>query len=279
LEQDVAEIDSRLRLAQGDITGAAQTLERAGIQSKDQVDYQRLKYYIVLARVSIADGRLREALELLGRLSAIAQAAGATSEYVEILVMQAVAYYQQGMNESAFSILSRALSTAQPEGYVRIFIDEGRVMLEMLRRLVVQGDSLAYVSRLLNALNEEGCVSPQSQEAALAEALSERELQVLRLLAVGMSSTQVAEELTLAVSTARTHIKHIYRKLDVHSRLDAIGRATELGLILSCATRNNSIFQSVLVSPHLSPIKGYGTFPYDPFRLIAKYPTLYTLSE
>jgi LuxR family maltose regulon positive regulatory protein len=146
--------------------------------------------------------------------------------------------------EMALTVLDRALTLAEPEGYVRTFIDEGAPMATLLRQAETRGIRLNYVRKLLAAFEDEAqeqtplpgaeAVRPafvHRPSSPLVEPLSERELQVLRLLNTQLSSTRIAEQLFLSVNTVRSHIKSIYGKLDVHCRADAVRRAAELGFL------------------------------------------------
>jgi LuxR family maltose regulon positive regulatory protein len=123
------------------------------------------------------------------------------------------------------------LSLAEPEGYVRIFVDEGEPMAELLRHAASRGIAPTYVAKLLAAFEVEGLAVSPSNLQPLIEPLSERELEVLRLLTTHLSSTEIADELVISVNTVRSHIKSIYSKLNVHSRMDAVQRAKELELL------------------------------------------------
>jgi LuxR family maltose regulon positive regulatory protein len=145
------------------------------------------------------------------------------------LVLQA-----QGEKDQALAALERALSLAEPEGYVRVFISEGAPMGQLLRQAAVRGIKLDYVSRLLAALDNEvadGRRISSSTPSPLVEPFSEREMEVLRLLITHLSSTEIAQALFIATSTVRSHIKNIYAKLNVHSRKEAVERAQDLGLL------------------------------------------------
>jgi LuxR family maltose regulon positive regulatory protein len=142
----------------------------------------------------------------------------------------ALAFQAQGDVDRALSALERALSLAEPEGYVRTFIDEGEPMARLLRRALSQGIAPNYVARLLAALGEEAELASPAMES-LIEPLTERELDVLRLIVAGLSNPEIAEELVIAVSTVKSHINHIYSKLGVTSRTQAVARARELRLL------------------------------------------------
>jgi len=237
---------ARLWLAQGQRVLAsgwaedyAARLEADGPNLRPLVKYGFA--HTTLARVRIAEGRPEEAAELLTRLLALAEAGGWMGDVIEILALQALTLQLQGATTQALTTLRRALALAEPEGYVRLFVDEGAPMVAVLKLLEAQRarppaalphTSTSYVQQLLAAA---GAAVPAEHAAAqpLLEPLSERELEVLRLLAAGLESPEVARELVIGVSTARTHIKNIYGKLGVHSRVQAIERARTLGLIRS----------------------------------------------
>ena len=139
-----------------------------------------------------------------------------------------------GHREEALAALERALVLAQPEGYVRLFADEGLPMTALLRGLSAQDSVARYVAALLAALGDEPSsriASSVAGRGGLEEPLTEREQDVLRLLAMGRSTPEIARALYVEVNTVRTHVKHLYAKLDVHSRDQAVWRARELGLL------------------------------------------------
>jgi len=189
--------------------------------------------HTTLARLRLAEGQAEETAKLLERLLALAEAGGWMGDVIEILVLQALAQQMQGATTQALTTLGRALALAEPEGYVRIFVDEGAPMAALLARMKDEGGRMKrYIHKLLAALGKQEDVQPSSFiPQPLVEPLSERELEVLRLLAAGLESPEIARELIIGVSTARTHIKNIYGKLDVHGRVQAIERARALGLV------------------------------------------------
>jgi len=187
--------------------------------------------HITLARVYIAQGRPDEALEVLKPLLQRAESAGWIGFVIEILALQALALQGQGDILPAVTALERALSLAEPEGYVRIFVDEDEPMADLLRHTASRGIAPTYVAKLLAAFEVEGLAVSPSNLQPLIEPLSERELEVLRLLTTHLSSTEIADELVISVNTVRSHIKSIYSKLNVHSRMDAVQRARELELL------------------------------------------------
>jgi LuxR family maltose regulon positive regulatory protein len=172
---------------------------------------------------------------LLARLLEAAEAARRVGSVIKILALQALAFQAQGDVGQALSALERALSLAEPEGYVRTFVDEGEPMARLLRRALSQGITPNYVARLMAAFGETAESSPSVVQPLvnqpLVDPLSKRELEVLRLVAAGLSNREIAQELVVAVSTVKSHINHIYGKLDVKSRTRAVAQAQALGLL------------------------------------------------
>ena len=163
---------------------------------------------------------------------------GRTRLVIETALLKALALQAQGNAAQALVALERARSLAEPAGFVRIFIDEGLHMARLLRQAAARGVAPGYVAKLLAAFPE---LEPPVQAAARAarpaeqskivEPLSERELEVLRLLAAGLSNPEIAQALYVAVSTVRSHTKSIYSKLNAHGRWEAVQQARELGLL------------------------------------------------
>jgi LuxR family maltose regulon positive regulatory protein len=191
--------------------------------------------YIPLARLYLAQGQLDDALALLEPLLPKVEEAGWMWFGLEILTLQAVAYQQRGDTNKALAALERALTLAKPEGFVRVFLDAGPSMAELLPKIAAQGIAVEYVGKLLDAF-----IAGQEQDftkfsspppSTLVEPLSQRELEVLQLIAAGLSNREIAEELIVAVSTVKTHIRNIYGKLDVSSRTQALVKARVLKLI------------------------------------------------
>jgi LuxR family maltose regulon positive regulatory protein len=210
---------------------------------------RRTRQYTALARLLIAQRQPGKALLLLAPLQAIAERWMLNGYLIAIQILKAMAYQARGDGGQAKHALDHALCLAEPEGYMRIFLDEGKPVALLLSdfRSWMGGQSpatadhrdrvLAYADKLLAAFAEEGvpAASPiqrrKSETQVLIEPLTERELEVLGLLATGMSNPEIADLLCIAVSTVRSHCKSIYGKLDVHRRWDAVERGRELGLI------------------------------------------------
>jgi len=229
----VTEVEVMYRLASGDAEGAFRLAQEQGVGTFESISLDRYYPFFTFVRLLTIQGkddpsRLDEALELLARLLSTAEETGATGYVIESLVLQAMALQAKGERDHALIALERALSLSEPECYVRTFVDEGAPMGELLRETAVQGIAPQYVSKLLSALE---ATSPHSHTPTLIEPLSERELEVLRLLATSLPTAEIAIELFITVNTLRTHTKNIYGKLDVHSRREAVARAQELGLL------------------------------------------------
>jgi LuxR family maltose regulon positive regulatory protein len=181
-----------------------------------------------LARVLAADGRCDEALRLVERLLAMAEPAGATGYVIELLVLRALALEAQGSEERALVALRRALDLAEPEGYVRVFVDGGEPLARLLYEATTRDFSLAYTGRLLSAFPD---ASADAATDAMVEPLSEREVEVLQLIAAGLSNREIAQRLLLSLNTVKSHTGNIYGKLGVSSRTQAVGKARMLGLL------------------------------------------------
>ena len=229
---------ARAQLAQGDVAAAVRWARERRLGVDDELNYMRETEHLVLARVLIAQDKPSEALRLLGRLLSAAHAAGRMGSVTEILVLQALLLQAEGDTTRAVRILEDALSLAEPEGYVRIFVDEGPPIAALLRRVSTAGVSPKYAGTLLATLRHDAEDPRLSSEAnipkyvhLLSEPLSDRELEVLRLIASGLSNRQIAQELFITPGTAKRHVHNIYRKLEVSSRTQAIARARDLNLI------------------------------------------------
>jgi LuxR family maltose regulon positive regulatory protein len=228
-----------LWLAQGNVETAFRWAREHRLGPVDPIPYVLEIEQLGVARVLVAlataqgptpGGEGHEALALLARLLEAAEAQERTGSLIKILPLLALAFQAQGDVDRALSALSRALSLAEPEGYVRTFIDEGEPMARLLRLALSRGIAPDYVARLLAALGEEAELTSPAMES-LVEPLTERELEVLRLIVAGLSNPEIAEELFIAVSTVKSHVNHIYGKLGVESRTQALVKAQDLGLL------------------------------------------------
>jgi LuxR family transcriptional regulator, maltose regulon positive regulatory protein len=249
----VAALKIRVWVAQGRLGDARGWVREQGLSAQDNLSYGREFKHITLARVLLAryqddraDRSIDEAVGLLQRLLQAAEAGERTGSVIEILVLLSLAHQAHGDIPAALAPLERALTLAEPEGYVRTFVDEGFPMAALLAQRVERrapNDSIsAYAERLLSVFpeaqsaqnraqnNATALRSPLERSNALVEPLSERERDVLRLLRTDLNGPDIARELMVSLSTIRTHTSNIYDKLGVTNRRAAVRRAEELDL-------------------------------------------------
>ncbi len=225
---------ARLLLAQGDIREAARWMEERGLEEEDELGYARELEYLVLARYLLAQKRPEKALGLLERLGSAAKAQARIGSVIQIQVLQVLGFQAAGKGDQAMKVLAQTLLQAEPEGYIRTFVDEGRPMAALLHSALSRGVTRDYTSRLLASFPPVGRgieVSPHPVPFSFNAPLSERELEVLRLLATGASNEEIAGELSIALTTARKHVSNIISKLGVNNRTQAVSRGRDLGLL------------------------------------------------
>jgi LuxR family transcriptional regulator, maltose regulon positive regulatory protein len=241
----IAALKARIWLAQGMVDEALGWAREQDLSIDDELSYLREFDHLTLARVLVvqyrsdrSDRSRHDVLRLLERLLFAAEAGERTGRVIEILVVQALVHQARGDISTAVLPLERALTLAAPEGYVRMFVDEGPPMAQVLREAAARGAMPDYALALLPAFDadREGETGAQPRAVSttltvLVEPLSPREYAVLRLLNSQLSGPEIARELVVALSTIRTHTKRIYEKLDVTDRRAAVKRAAELGLI------------------------------------------------
>jgi len=234
----------RLLLAQGDVRAAAQWTTAAGLSPDDEPDYPREPAYLLLARVLLARNDPGPALTLLQRLLDDAAGQGRAGSIIEIQALRALALAACGDHASALGVLTEALTLACPQGYVRVFADEGVPMRTLLAQLpaarpgqrpVAHGIDPGYLAALVRACDPADAVPSRSLAVGaapgLVEPLTGRELEVLRLLAAGKSNQRIAHDLVVALDTVKKHVTHVLGKLGAANRTEAVARARDLGLI------------------------------------------------
>ena len=197
----------------------------------DPTDYQEAFAQTTLAWVELGQNKVDQALSRLTSLAKMAEAGGHIDNLIKILALQAQAYAAQDDLDAALDTLSRVLNLAAPEGYIRLFVDFGPPMKQLLQRAASHQIAPEYVSRLLSAFPTPPSAPHPSAPSPLIEPLSERELQVLRLLANGLSNQEIADALIVSINTVRTHLRRIYAKLAVNNRTAAVSRAQELEIL------------------------------------------------
>lgn len=244
---DLAAHQARVWLAQGDVPSAVQWVHDSGIRASEQPPYLHEFELLTLARVLIAQGSaegdeavLKEALNLLERLLQLSESAGRTGRVMEISMLRALALSQttptpeaHETEKPAMAILARTLVLAKPEGYIRMFLDEGEMMARLLYQAAANGIEPEYTGRLLAAFPEFDAELPAHSTGKLVEPLSGREVEVLRLIAMGHSNREIAAELHISLNTVKAHCSNIYAKLGVNSRTKAAAKAEALGILPS----------------------------------------------
>jgi LuxR family maltose regulon positive regulatory protein len=254
----ISTMKARIWVAQGRLTKALEWVHEQGLSPDDDLDYLHEYEHITLTKILITqyqndriDGSIQAATRLLERLLHAAQEGCRMRSEIEILVIQALAYQSQGNILLALSTMERALTLAEPEGYIRIFVIEGEPMMELLTKIELKSGTphlKGYILKLLSAFDnhkkfqyfgstplEKNRSSFQIKQGfspqPLIEPLSERELEVLKLLRSELSGPEIARDRMVSLSTIRTHTQKIYAKLGVNNRRAAVRRAEELDLL------------------------------------------------
>ncbi len=218
---------ARVWLADGNLERLSQLVQKSGLSIEDEILYQRQPEYMILVRVLLARSDYEAALALSERLLQQADAAGRMGLVIETLILQALTFCGKKEPERALTILERALTLAQPEGYIRIFLDEGDVMTRLLCQVQSRQVRSGYATELLSKIGRiSGMTQPSMQ--ILIEPLTTRELEVLKLIEAGHSNQEISEKLFISITTVKRHISNIYAKLGVKSRTQAIAIGKEL---------------------------------------------------
>ena len=235
---------ARVLLAQGDLAAAARWTQENGLGEDDEPDYARELGHLVLARVLLAQARPGQAMALLDRLYAAAAAQDWVGSLIEIGALRALALAASGDADPAVDALAEALTLACPQGYVRVFADEGPPMAALLARLIAAQRSggaaaevpLGCLARLQRALGAQDIVPGAGRGSVtaapgLVEQLTRREQEVLTMLAAGRSNQAIAGQLVVTLDTVKKHVSHVLGKLGAANRTEAVTRARELSLI------------------------------------------------
>jgi LuxR family maltose regulon positive regulatory protein len=218
----LAVVTARWYLAQGKAPEAYWQLENQEIGPESPPDFRHEMGLLALVRLYLAEGRASEALQILGRLLPAAELAGRDGSLIEINLLQALALAKEYRYDRGLACLSRALTLAEPERYGRIFINEGRPAAQLLSRIAPQ---TAYAAHLLAQMEQPAQVEP------LADPLTDRELEILALVAGGDTNQAIADQLYISLGTVKGHLNHILSKLDAGNRTEAVARSRELGLL------------------------------------------------
>jgi LuxR family maltose regulon positive regulatory protein len=235
----IAALKARVLIRQGRLSEGWEWARSRGLQPVGELSYLREFEHLTLARLLIsqfrvlpAENTIQEAEDLLTRLLKAAEAAGRKGSTYEVLVLQALALEAQGQRALAMAHLERALAEAGPEGYVRLFLDDGAPLAPLLAEAAGKDTAPAHTAQLLQSLETAKSQTAIRRTAApQLEDLSKRELEVLRLLGSSLSGPEIARQLFVSVNTLRTHTKRIFTKLEVNSRREAVRHGKEQGLI------------------------------------------------
>ena len=231
-----ATMKTRIWIKQNKLSEALAWAKEQGLSPDDDLSFLREFDHITLARVLIAqyqneqkDEIFHDISNLLDRLLKAAEAGGRIGSVIEIRILQALLYEAQGNIPCAIKSLDYALQLAGPEGYIRIFVDEGAPMARLLAEANARGVKPEYAGKLLDAFGEteRKILTHQS----LIEPLSEREREILSLIANGLKNKEIAEQMVISLNTVLYHTKNIYNKLGVNKRTQAILKAQELNLL------------------------------------------------
>jgi LuxR family maltose regulon positive regulatory protein len=229
---------ARLLLAQGDVTAGVRFVQENRLAPDDEPNFAREAGYLVLARVLLAQGRSAQALALLDRLHTAAAAQDRVGSVIEVGALRALARSAAGDEPGAVMALAGTLTLACPQGYVRVFADEGAPMAALLGRLIaaqrttraVASVTLGYLARLQRAFDV-GPPAPDRGPSGIVDPLTSREFEVLEMLAAGRSNQAIARELVVTLDTVKKHVGHVLGKLGAANRTEAVARARQLGLI------------------------------------------------
>ncbi|UCF28359.1 MAG: helix-turn-helix transcriptional regulator, partial [Chloroflexota bacterium] len=234
----VEDCQVRIWVDQGDIENLERWMNSSDLQINVEPDYKRDIEHIILARTMVALAKdrprasyLKDAIMLLSNLEKLAESAGWYGKLIEILALQSKAFLLDDREEQAIDTLEKAILLAEPEGYLRTFVDEGKPMHYLLQ-MVSRNESLqVYIRRLLALFEPVQLIDQEYISLIEVEPLSSRELDVMKMLATDLSGPEISQEMNIALSTLRFHTRNIYGKLMVNNRRSAVRRATESKLI------------------------------------------------
>jgi len=235
-QQQLSAWQARIWVEQNDMEAAIRWTEEERLNPDGEFSFFNESQYIVFARLLSAQGKTEDAIRIYERLLENAEAGGRILRVIEILILQAITYRTIGDDDQAMNAIEKALKLGEPEGFIRIFVDEGTPMARLLYEALSRKIASDYVQRLLSTFPDEEnarSTSPQpaSSEMDLIEPLSERELEILQLIAGGLSNQEIGSQLYLSLNTVKAHTRNIYGKLGVNSRTQATARARALGIL------------------------------------------------
>jgi LuxR family maltose regulon positive regulatory protein len=229
--EHVAMTRVRIALLQGQVEAPVRWACTARVGLESDICAEDESKYLLLARVLLAQGKLNEALLLVGRLLPAVETAGRNGRVIELLALQALALSAQNENNRAMGVLEQALTLAAPGGYVRLFVEWGQPMVTLLQRAHARQILPDYTDILLAAFGTASAHNGKVKSTSFRDLLTPREQEVLCLLANGASNRAMAEELVVTVGTVKKHLFNIFRKLQVESRTQAIAAASKFTLV------------------------------------------------
>lgn len=225
-------VKARIALAENDLPLAEEWLKQMDLPLHGQLGYDDEFEYFTLAQLRITQGRSSEVVAILDYLVHLAERQGRVCSQIDGLGWLAIARHTRREPEQARDSLLHALKLGQREDFIQVFLEKGEYMTELLRKVAGRHQVQAYVERLLNPLSKPA-LSVNGASFQMLEPLTEREQDVLRLLALGLTDKNIATHLHLSIATVKTHNHHILRKLDARNRTQAVARARQLGLLTS----------------------------------------------
>lgn len=237
----IGALKARLLIVRGRLGEAGEWAADRGLAADDELAYMREFEHVTLARLLIAwyvldraEPSLHAATGLLKRLLEAAEAGGRAGSVIEILLLQALSHQARAAIPQALELLDRALALAEPEEYCRTFVDEGVAMRDLLRHAVAAGIGGAYTRRMLSAFDDSAGHTASANGhagAGLLRPLTSREVEIMRLIAAGLRTAEIAHQLFISPATVKRHIANAYDKLEVSHRVAAVARADELNLL------------------------------------------------
>jgi LuxR family maltose regulon positive regulatory protein len=232
----VAAHQAKHNLGFGEIEPAIEWLDGTGLNANSPINHSRDIEFLTMARILIAQNKLDEGLALLEKISELSDEIGKKYTALEAMILLAIAFFSHGDTENALDRLELALTLGEAEEYIQIFVDEGLPMARLLYEALSREISPEYVQKLLAAFpdvepEKELMSKPVVSDDEWIEPLSERELEVLQLIAEGISRQEIASRLILSLNTVKTHARNIYSKLGVNNQMQAVGKARGLGLL------------------------------------------------
>jgi LuxR family maltose regulon positive regulatory protein len=231
--EQLQSMEIHYQLLQGKFDEAEVWARELALRPDDVFGYERRFEYQNLAHLLAAKGEYKQALKVVDALVQLAEKSGDGFYRLQFLTLKAISLYKMRKTDEALIAIGKALSIASPEGYVHAILDEGAEVESLLHKAIAQGIEVDYAQKLLAVIRDVAITRPPQAdpEKSLPESLSQRELEVLRLLVTDLSVPEIADELVVSASTVRSHIKNIYGKLDAHSRHEAVTKAREIKIL------------------------------------------------